>query len=421
MYQQPISQVHPGMVVADDVVTEDGQVLLRRGVPLTDAYLASLRSRGVLAVQVADGLADDVAPRDIVSAPLRAAATTQLSTVFAGVSMAARVDEDDHPGGVDEAVRRLGSQPLTLDSATTDSFHQLFGIVEGLLSEVIDSNTEAGLVSLKTHSGYTYQHSVDVAAVGVLLGHRAGLEHADLRELALGCLMHDIGKTYIDVAILDKPGALDPAERADIRRHPYLGFELVRRMPLQTIYPAHVAYQHHERQDGAGYPRGLEGSNRMVRTTAERFDPRRMLLIAEVAAVADVYSALTSDRPYRSALAHDVAADIIEDMADRHLNRAVVNLFHRTFPRYPVGHWVEVTTGHFRGHHGVVTAIPPNRPAHPRVRLLLDAAGTPLDSPEEIETRPPAAAGLALSRPPDLANDRPAPVVGVPHLSGTRE
>ena len=420
MYPLPIAQVHPGMVVAEDVVAEDGHVLLRRGVMLTDAYLTSLRSRGVHGLQVRDGLADDVVPRDIVSSPLRAAATTQLSAVFAGVSMAARVD-DDGPDSVDETIRRLGPQALTLDPGSADAFHQLFGIVDALLSEVVDSHAEAGLTSLKTHSGYTYQHSVDVAAVGVLLGHRAGLEHADLRELALGCLMHDIGKTYIDVAILDKPGPLDPAERAEIRRHPYLGFELVRRMPLQTIYPAHVAYQHHERQDGAGYPRGLQGSNRMVRTTAERFDPRRMLLLAEIAAVADVYSALISDRPYRPALAHDVAADIIEDMAGRHLNEAVVNLFHRTCPRYPVGHWVAVTTGRFRGHHGVVIAIPPNRPAHPRVRLHVDAAGEQLASPHEIETRPPNAPGLALSRPPDLRADRSDAAPRVLDLSGTRE
>ncbi|HZO24437.1 MAG TPA: HD domain-containing phosphohydrolase, partial [Chloroflexota bacterium] len=156
-----------------------------------------------------------------------------------------------------------------------------------------------------THNDYMFQHSVDVAVLGILLGRRAGLPREQLHELALGCLLHDLAKMYIDQAILDKPDKLTPEEFDEIKKYPQMGFELIRRMPVFSILPAHVAYQHHERQDGGGYPRGLIGNNVLGRSLSERMNPRRMLLIAEIAAVADVYSALTSDRPYRPAMPLD--------------------------------------------------------------------------------------------------------------------
>lgn len=410
MYAQLVTELRPGVVLATDVADDSGQVLLRAGTELTPGYIERLEARGVVSVQVRDGLADDVAPRDIVSVPLRAAAASQLSTVFTGVAMAGRVDETDRPTDVDDTVRRLGTDPLVLDAPTAEAVEALFGIVERLLSEVCDAGTEASLESLKTHSGYTYQHSVDVAAVGTLLGYRAGMSRLELKELALGCLVHDLGKVYIDTAILDSPRALTAAEREEINKHPFLGFELVRRLPLATIFPAHVAYQHHERQDATGYPRGLRGSNRMIRTSAERFDPRRMLLVAEIAAVADVYSALTADRPYRRALAHDVAADLIDDMSGSHLNREVVALFHRTFPRFPVGHWVMVTEGRHARCRGVVTAVPAHRPDRPTVRLLVGPDGEAMASPEDVDTRADADTWLTLSHPP--VRDRTEVLVG---------
>ena len=91
--------------------------------------------------------------------------------------------------------------------------------------------------------------------------------------------------------------------------------------------PAHVALQHHEHQDGTGYPNGLTGLNRLFRTPRERFDPQHMTLLAELAAVADVYSALSSDRPYRAALPAPDVLETMRGMAGDHLNREAVEAF----------------------------------------------------------------------------------------------
>lgn len=399
MYRRAIDDVAPGMVVAQDVTDADGHVLLRAGVTLSAHYIDGLRRHGLPAVMIRDGLADDVPPRDIISVALRQSVRTHLATVF---ESAVRVGSDgsDHPSDVEEAVTRLGAQPLELDDAALAAMDQLYSNVEQLLSEVLDPHAEAGLESLKSFSDYTYQHSVDVAAVAALLGQRAGLRYVELRELALGCLLHDIGKRYIDLAIIDKPDRLTPEERVEIEKHPRLGFELVRRMPVGSILPAHVALQHHERQDGTGYPRNLEGSNRIVRSTAQRLDGRRILLIAEIAAVADVYSALTSHRPYREALRHDVAADIIAGMSHHHLNAEIVDRFLRTFPRYPVGHWIGIDAGPHRGYRGVVTAVPARDPRRPTIRLLLDEHGSSLVSPFEVDLQGDETIAVSLVQAP---------------------
>jgi putative nucleotidyltransferase with HDIG domain len=329
---------------------------------------------------------------------------THLARAFQVIGSMAeghRGDGRSKPKTVDEVVRRLGERPLDLPPHGINTLQSLYQDIERLMTEILETNTVGTLESLKSHNDYTFQHSVDVAVLGILLGKTAGLPREQLRELALGCLLHDIGKMYIDEAILDKPGKLTPEEFEEIKKHPLMGFEIVRRMPVFSILPAHVAYQHHERQDGDGYPRGLIGANRIARSLGERMDPKRMLLIAEIAAVADVYSALTSDRPYRPAMALDKVAKIMGEMAGPHLNKDVVMMLLRTIPSFPVGHWVEVTTGPYRGWRGVVTSISADALHLPTVRLMLDDLGERAIAPVELDLKGNDGTGITGVPPGD--------------------
>lgn len=390
MYRRHVSQLKPGQVLARALYTERGDVLLGAGTVLNAFFIERLAARGVISVFLRDGLGDDIEPNDIVSEELRAATVTHLARAFDVISTMAhdsRLNNGQRPQTVDDLVSQLGERPLDLPSPGVNSLQALYQDIEALMNEILESNTIASLESLKTHNDYTFQHSVDVAVLGILLGRTAGLPRDQLRELALGCLLHDLGKMYIDQAILDKPGKLTPEEFDEIKKHPQMGFELIRRMPVFSILPAHVAYQHHERQDGGGYPRGLIGNNRVVRSLSERMDPRRMLLIAEIAAVADVYSALTSDRPYRPAMPLDTVSQIIAEMSGPHLNADVVHLLMRTIPKYPVGHWVQVITGKYRGWRGIVAELSANTLHLPAVRLLLNDRGDRVPTPVDLDLR----------------------------------
>jgi HD-GYP domain-containing protein (c-di-GMP phosphodiesterase class II) len=220
-----------------------------------------------------------------------------------------------------------------------------------------------------------------------MVGKRLGMSRELLKDLALGCLLHDIGKQYIDERILNKPGKLDAAEFEQMMEHPMLGFQLVRQMPIQSPRPAHIVLQHHERQDGNGYPNKLFGTNKILRTDHERFDRRRITLMAEVAAIADVYSALASDRPYRAALPADRIFSIMREEAGQHLNGEIMRAFLTFVQHFPIGAQVRVVGGKYDGHLGIVASVSGSAPTRPSVRLLFDATGRRLGDGLEIDMR----------------------------------
>ena len=387
MYLESAGRLRPGQVVAEPMLASDGTVLIAAGTVLGPRLIEKLRERGIAHVTLRDGLADGVRPDHPVKAQTRRTVTHTLEKVFAGVHVAtlAATSTDGRAGCVAETTRRLGDRPLPVDEQTRADLEALQSSVEQLIEEVLDGGALKSLESLKGHNDYTFEHSVDVAVTSTLLGHLAGLRRDELSALALGGLLHDVGKTFVDLRVLEKPGPLDPAEREEIERHPRMGFELVKRLPLASILPAHIALQHHERQDGTGYPNGLEGANRLERRTAERLDPRRMLLLAEVCAVADVHSALTSDRPYRPAMTPEHAREVLTGMAGRHLNRELVTILHAGVPIFTVGRWVALVGGPFDGWRGVVTKVCRESLDRPGVRLLVTADGREAARPVELD------------------------------------
>ncbi|MCC7372684.1 MAG: HD-GYP domain-containing protein [Chloroflexi bacterium] len=402
MHVRDLSSVRPGNVLARAVFTERGDVLLAEGTVLTEAYVEALRQRGFFTVHVEDGLSDDVRPVDIVSAQVRASTAAHVARMFEIVAVTAGVMPSRAPSSgagarpspsssrgrsAGRPTDQLGDRVLQLPSDGMSMLEALYRDIERIMAEILGADAVASLESLKTHSDYTFEHSVEVAIVAIVLGRNLGLPDSQIRELALGALLHDIGKVYIDPAIVNKPGRLTLEEFEEIKKHPLLGFELVRRLPLFSTLPAHVAYQHHEKQDGSGYPRQLVGNNRILRLEADRLRPTRILLIAEIAAVADVFCALASARPYKPAFPLDRVAVMLRQIAGSHLNHDVVSALLSTVPMYAIGHWIEVVTGPYRGWRGVVTGVDAATLHLPQIRLHLDARRNAVHVPVEADLR----------------------------------
>jgi HD-GYP domain-containing protein (c-di-GMP phosphodiesterase class II) len=159
----------------------------------------------------------------------------------------------------------------------------------------------AGVIDAK--SPWTYRHSDRTSVIAMSLAAALGVGEDAMGELRRGALLHDVGKLGISNRILDKPASLTEAEFAQVRRHPVLGEQILARAPgFQPLAP--LAGAHHERLDGRGYPYGLTGEQLTL--------PMRLL------AVADVYEALTSERPYRPALSSDRALEVLRgEVPDR--------------------------------------------------------------------------------------------------------
>lgn len=157
-------------------------------------------------------------------------------------------------------------------------------------------------------------HNVRVAELSVAIGRELGLRTPDLKLLARGGLLHDVGKLGIPDAILHKPGPLDESEWQIIKTHPELGVTIARRAGHLKDEEAPILH-HHERMDGSGYPAAIAGE--------------AIPLPARIVAVADTYDVLTSDRPYRKARSQDEALRLVRDEAGTHLDEAVVDALFR--------------------------------------------------------------------------------------------
>ena len=183
-------------------------------------------------------------------------------------------------------------------------------LLAGVLAECGDDRVSALATALAEADRQVLVHGAVVATLALALGRRAGLPAKRLPLLARAALLHDIGKQYVPRSVLDKPGELVPHERHLIEAHPTIGAQML--LEAGLIEEATIIRHHHERWDGSGYPDRLYG-------TAIPFESRLIF-------VADVFDAMTADRPYRRALSPEVARAEIAAEAGRQLDPEAAEL-----------------------------------------------------------------------------------------------
>jgi HD-GYP domain-containing protein (c-di-GMP phosphodiesterase class II) len=188
------------------------------------------------------------------------------------------------------------------------------------------------LARLKTSDDYTYMHSVAVCALMVALARQLNLNDDDTREAGLAGLVHDLGKAQMPLEVLNKPGALTPAEYAIMKGHPEAGHRMLVEGNGVGPIPLDVCLHHHEKINGKGYPHGLQGD--------------AISLYAKMGAVCDVYDAITSNRPYKSGWD---PAESIQKMAqwakDGQFDERIFQAFVKSIGIYPTGSLVKLKSG----------------------------------------------------------------------------
>ncbi|MCU1269308.1 MAG: response regulator receiver modulated metal dependent phosphohydrolase [Acidobacteriaceae bacterium] len=198
-----------------------------------------------------------------------------------------------------------------LEALVTARTEQLRQVVSSL-EKSYDITLEALGNALDLKDAETEGHSKRVTAYTIAIARAMGLSSDQIRIIARGAFLHDIGKMAIPDHILKKPGKLDAEETAIMREHCYRGYAIVRRIPF-LYEAAEIVYAHQEKFDGTGYPRGLKGEE--------------IPLGARIFSIADTLDAMTSDRPYRARLPHSVARDEIVQWSGRQFDPDVVKVF----------------------------------------------------------------------------------------------
>jgi HD-GYP domain-containing protein (c-di-GMP phosphodiesterase class II) len=342
----PSHKIQDGVELARDVIAGPPGTapLLRAGVKLSDRYAGMLRKAGVGSIWIEDDLGESIE----VTEPLKPETRARVYKATGGALDAA------------SAALRNGTG---MSSAVVDS---LADIAAAMVSDLLDC-PDAALVldDLSSFDSYTHRHSVQVTILGLLIAKRAWLtdgwvdyrgrrrhDRMDdrLRKFGLGLLLHDVGKLAMPPEILNKPGPLTDEETAVMQCHPASGVELLRAADLSPLTLSVIA-SHHERPDGRGYPDRRAGS--------------QVQELPRIAAVADVYDAVTSERVYKSAAPPHIGVRVIRQGAGTQFCPDVVRHFRAVVMPYPVGHEIELPDGRT----GVVASVDNLHPDSPTVRV----------------------------------------------------
>jgi HD-GYP domain-containing protein (c-di-GMP phosphodiesterase class II) len=317
--------------------------LLRRGVRLSTALAGRLGSLGVRAVWIEDDMGDGIIP----SQPL---------------PDHVRNSTEQAVGACLDAARSVAAD---LREIPTRAFQQIENATESLIQALADC-PEAALAfdDLSSADSYTYSHSVRVATLGLLLGQRIdridgwvdyrGERRYDrmverMTQLTMGLLIHDIGKISIPESILNKPGKLTPEEWELIKTHPVAGVSMLSSDRISPLTRC-IVRDHHERWDGLGYPAGRQADD--------------IHQFARIAAVADVYDAITADRPYQPATPPHVGVKIVREGAGTQFDEQIVQHFLRIAMPYPVGYTITLADGT----PGAVAGVDAENPDYPVIR-----------------------------------------------------
>jgi HD-GYP domain-containing protein (c-di-GMP phosphodiesterase class II) len=236
-------------------------------------------------------------------------------------------------------------------------------LVRDIMDSVLRNDTAASsLTILRRKSQYLYTHCVNVSVLAAIFGRRLGLLEEKLKVLATAGLFLDIGKIRLSDKILNKPGKLTPEEFEHVKWHPAEGYILLRDQKGVSDHVLEAVLDHHERYDGQGYPRCLNDRNLSTYT--------------RILAIADAYDAMTSDKPYKTAMLPTEAMKNLYAQRGRTYHPEYIELFIRSLGIFPVGSFVRLSDGRF----AVVSDVASDMPLCPQVKVVYDHKMRPMRS-----------------------------------------
>lgn len=323
-----IDSLTKGMVLARDInyfdTEKNTMSKVQHSEPLTDAIIARLKKSGVEGAYIAK-VADTEKMEHTISEEVKTEAVKGIQELTKGFI-----------GG----------------NITNEQIDSVNNTAESLVT-TISSNKDVmvNILDLKKYDDYTYHHSLSVSVMSMAIGMEMGLSKPLLKDLVSAALLHDIGKIAIPITIISKPSRLTSEEFEIVKRHPVTAAVSLMKRNFVSENTFRGIISHHEKWDGTGYPNGLEGED--------------IPIFGRILAVADVYDALTSNRPYRKPAPPNEVIEYIMGNSGTHFDVDVVSAFTRRVAPFPVGAHVILSNKEV----AVVLRNYPDQPLRPLVAV----------------------------------------------------
>ena len=278
-----------GTVLASDITDDNNRLILKSGIVLTEKIINRLRNFGIYCIGVEDPISQDID----VTQPVSNKTMIEAASIY------------------------TNQNSIDVDKA--------FSIAEKLVDEITCNNSAMsnGLQIIKVYDENTSLHSINVAILAIMFGYNLGLNITKLNNLAVGGLLHDIGKTKVPIEILNKTDKLTPEEFEEIKKHPQYGWDILSEDILMPATIKAIVYQHHENWDGTGYPRHLENYN--------------VYELAAIVHICDVFDALISKRSYKSAFKYSDTIQYIQSQSGKMFSPYYTKYFFKFVPIFHTG------------------------------------------------------------------------------------
>lgn len=368
MIELSYEELRPGQTLARSIYRPSGEVLLTMGYSLTHDVIEKLREIGQSRFWIQEQGLEHIMPEEILPDFLLNQAADELRQNAEYFRKKAKISETLELGSIDT-------------TRFTDSLlsSRLVKVARTLVKE-FKKNKPPYLLQFTTTrsvSNYPFQHAADAAIVAIALGRVFQFDETDLEHLALGTMLMDIGAQVLPAALANKSERLSFSEFSALKEHPSYGFEILRNDSVIPLICAHIAYQHHERQDGGGYPRRLIGTNKPP-LKVENKDKHMIHRFAEIVSVADEYMGLAQPRPFQPPKSPLDAIKFLLKAAGTQLNSSIIDVLIPMIPIYSVGTRVQIVSAHKEsliGATAVVSKTNRERQDRPEITLIYDAQG----------------------------------------------
>lgn len=332
-----IENVKEGSILGKTLYDGEGRVLLTRGSVLTQAIIDKIKSINIYTIYIEDEYSEAII-EDVIKPEIRRTAIKMVRNTFYRLNK--YNNKENYTG-------------RNLYKESEQDFKSIYYIATEIIEEILSQkNVMIGLVDIKSFDDYTYQHSVNVAVISLIIGIKLKFHKYELFDLCIGALLHDVGKMFIPSEILNKKGELTEEEFKIMKEHTVRGYDYLKGLYEISVPARIISLQHHERAGGQGYPEGRSGE--------------RISILSRIVAVADVYDAMTSDRVYRRAIAPNEALEYIMANSGSKFDYKVVQAFSKSVIPYPEGSIVRLSNNEI----GVVTKIHEDFPLRPEIKII---------------------------------------------------